>query len=51
MMQLVITHTSDPEAFMDELKLQAGQGYIHEAEPDRDAIRNLQEIISPNMQK
>jgi hypothetical protein len=53
-MDLVIAHnpnSENPEDLYDALKMASGESYIDNLEPDRDAIKNLQGLISPQMEK
>jgi hypothetical protein len=53
-MQLIITHnpyTEEPEALFEQLKMETGQSYLDVFEPDRDGLKSLQGLISPNMEK
>jgi hypothetical protein len=53
-MQLIIAHnphSENPEELFEQLKLETGMSYLDAVEPDREALKSLQGLISPNMQK
>lgn len=53
-MLLIIQHnpyTEEPEALFEQFKMETGESYLDAIEPDREGLKSLQGLISPNMEK
>lgn len=54
LMLLVIAHnpyTEEPEALFEQLRMETGMSYLDQVEPDREGLKALQGLISPNMER